>query len=836
MQRAQESEKNAETEVSIIFKNDAFARLLLGLAWPTAISTGGPERAIGEHLLPRPEFLAGLLAKGRQEAIELGADEAALDRLAADPILAESCSQIILSRMTNMQDLERWSGSTARRCYLGQGTAGRYGTRQRECIGDMARGIFFALVADRGASEASELSGALESLAKDAAGGQAARMALERIQIATETSERTPWGIFLSAVRDLPSAINEQRGYGAIGERHQAQAYLGEVDGWINARNLMARQALILATKAPAEGLAFQKRCAARMSLSFAEAGPRASLSDLLLEEEPEVRAASPGKNKKALKDLRKEGIAGEITLAAVEAFGLQADTVQGLVGEAKRALFEHCGLSPASWRAAVGSSEIAFLLVESLAVQARLGGAISKRENARAAKAAAKEKRLRMVAEQGSLWLKTKFRDVIARDAATQRSDMAVRVGNGASSKNLSKDSTQRLFSALSYIFFSSRDEGLGFRLDSLQDQRVSSFLLRLLSGRDPMPIMPHSDPAATRQTLREIESVERQSAQWVKIISEQIDKRVAKALAAVGERMDSERAPQFTDSKIAILIQEWKADQDKVKRHDSCGEPGGREEALKKMGLASQDIERMRAQPTPEISPWIAAHKGALAGFLEDVRLWVDFLRRSPHGYFATLPEDFGWGTIMRHQEQWHANEVARKMESDPSAGWEWPTPCGAIVAGHFSATPIASGRELIMEGKRMRHCVSSYADQCAKGHSHILSVAKHGVPFSTLELRAFDSRGREINALPEAPSVKPAIKIHAWKIVQNKGRHNAAIDDPEALAFAKHASERYAEAFEAIVNPKAPGDGGDPEKSIAQKARARRQASGARPAPRP
>lgn len=820
------SENNAERDVSTIFKNDAFARLLLGLAWPTAVSTGSVRVNVRVADLPRPEHLAGLLAKGRQEAIALGADEAVLDRLAADNGLAESCARLILPDITVLEDLTERSASTAQRCYLRPGTIPKDEASPHKCIGNMAHGIFAALVADRRASEPGELSSVLAWLAKDSGSSHIGRMAMENIQNATEAEIITPWRVFSRAVQDLPYSIKGEGRAHRLAERFEAQTYLEEIEGWINARNIMARQALILAPKAPAEGLAFKKSCSARMSLSFAAAGPEASLADLLLKEAPAEKPLTATK-RTALSDLRKEGIAGKITLAAAKAFGLQAGTAQGLVGEAKKALFEHCGLSPASWRAAVGSAQIASLLISSLESRATLWGAMNKRENARVVKAAAKEKFSQQIAEEGAGRLRTKFMEAVLQDATTESSDMAVRVANGASAKNMSQESTQRLFAALSHIFFPSSNE-------EMRGQRVSNALLLLLSGRDPVPSDPQRDPSETKLTIQEIDSVQRQSAQWVQIISDQLNKRVAKALAAEGEKMDSERKPQFSDPKTAEAIMRWAEGQARVERYDiPMLSEASREHMLSDWGISKDEMKQLRGRERPAVSPWVAAHKRALDDLVNDLSLWVDFLTCSPKGYFSTLPDDFGWGTIMRHQEQWHANETARKIDSHVAAGWAWPTPCGPIAEGAFTATPIANGRELIIEGQRMKHCVSSYAERCVKGHSHILSVSKHGAPFSTVELRAFDSRGREIDVLAEAPNGKPIVKVHSWKIVQNRGRYNAVIEDPDALAFAKHASDRYAEAFEAIVNPKA--EEAAPANKIAEKARARRQASSARPAPK-
>jgi len=67
-------------------------------------------------------------------------------------------------------------------------------------------------------------------------------------------------------------------------------------------------------------------------------------------------------------------------------------------------------------------------------------------------------------------------------------------------------------------------------------------------------------------------------------------------------------------------------------------------------------------------------------------------------------------------------------------------------------WSIVELTSGYDLAVEGKEMAHCVSTYAPNCASGHSAIFSLCKEGIRKVTIE-----------------------INPNSNKIVQLRGRHN-------------------------------------------------------------
>jgi hypothetical protein len=82
-------------------------------------------------------------------------------------------------------------------------------------------------------------------------------------------------------------------------------------------------------------------------------------------------------------------------------------------------------------------------------------------------------------------------------------------------------------------------------------------------------------------------------------------------------------------------------------------------------------------------------------------------------------------------------------------------------------------------------MKHCVATYSDACARGSSRIFSITKGGAKTCTLELAPIDVCGDRILKVDFSQSdTRKAVK--GWKCVQNRGKHNASINDKELLAF--------------------------------------------------
>jgi PcfJ-like protein len=100
--------------------------------------------------------------------------------------------------------------------------------------------------------------------------------------------------------------------------------------------------------------------------------------------------------------------------------------------------------------------------------------------------------------------------------------------------------------------------------------------------------------------------------------------------------------------------------------------------------------------------------------------------------------LPRQLSWGWLMRYQEEWHAQQEQIRMAEDE--GRSWLSLVESFEHEDYSVVPLASAAALFEEGRIMRHCVYSYADDCLAGESRIFSIRRVGLKRSlaTVELR--------------------------------------------------------------------------------------------------
>ena len=97
----------------------------------------------------------------------------------------------------------------------------------------------------------------------------------------------------------------------------------------------------------------------------------------------------------------------------------------------------------------------------------------------------------------------------------------------------------------------------------------------------------------------------------------------------------------------------------------------------------------------------------------------------------------------------------------------GWDWEYE--EAHAHKWTFVELTSGEELYLEGKAMRHCVSSYDGRCASGYSAIVSLRYNGGRKVTIELN---------------PRTK--------QIVQARGAHNKEATDEEKSVIASWMKE--------------------------------------------
>lgn len=155
------------------------------------------------------------------------------------------------------------------------------------------------------------------------------------------------------------------------------------------------------------------------------------------------------------------------------------------------------------------------------------------------------------------------------------------------------------------------------------------------------------------------------------------------------------------------------------------------------------------------------VAAKKGGrLIRFVSsDFMLALDWLKQGdvrdhyyhepvPERTLASVPKNATWASIMRAQQQWHAQRrererIRREVDAEEQRQYTeardattWASALPACEVMGAAVVPLVTGKELREEGDRMDHCVGDYVERCAHGTSRIFSI-KHQGEDATLEL---------------------------------------------------------------------------------------------------
>ncbi len=167
--------------------------------------------------------------------------------------------------------------------------------------------------------------------------------------------------------------------------------------------------------------------------------------------------------------------------------------------------------------------------------------------------------------------------------------------------------------------------------------------------------------------------------------------------------------------------------------------------------------------------------AQVGPIVDFLQDQRFeWREGV--SPEGVFGQQPPprpDYSLkgrtvASVLRQVEEWH-QELGRDMQR-PSLAWrhspiqDFRLVEGSEALGNMRAwtiTEILTSRALFLEGQAMRHCVATYAGQCARRRTAIWSMqvenqrGRHRVLTVEVDLatRTVCQARRRCNRLPQA-----------------------------------------------------------------------------------
>lgn len=161
------------------------------------------------------------------------------------------------------------------------------------------------------------------------------------------------------------------------------------------------------------------------------------------------------------------------------------------------------------------------------------------------------------------------------------------------------------------------------------------------------------------------------------------------------------------------------------------------------------------------------------------------TDFLSQVELGFWDEAPKAISWPWIQARSQEWH-NAVLEKSAS--AATWT-PLQDGQFDCGpKWIAKELTSGGALFREGKEMRHCVSSYADRCARGDSRVFSLRSvDGLWKSTIEL------GCDYGGPARRGADGGLLAPLSVKIIQHRAFANSL---PSPMA--KNAAERLAKAI--------------------------------------
>lgn len=136
-----------------------------------------------------------------------------------------------------------------------------------------------------------------------------------------------------------------------------------------------------------------------------------------------------------------------------------------------------------------------------------------------------------------------------------------------------------------------------------------------------------------------------------------------------------------------------------------------------------------------------------------LPDVRDWLCFSHapRDPHSRVLRVQDvSPRWATLRAGEQRWHADFHARRGALDvelqrridrgeaidprrfpgyvpppPAPALAWSALCEAFSLGDIDVLPLTSSVALVLEGRRMQHCVGNYAPVCLRQGHRIFSL---------------------------------------------------------------------------------------------------------------
>ena len=164
---------------------------------------------------------------------------------------------------------------------------------------------------------------------------------------------------------------------------------------------------------------------------------------------------------------------------------------------------------------------------------------------------------------------------------------------------------------------------------------------------------------------------------------------------------------------------------------------------------GALDRALEAMRADSGPARMADLArlvrlaagewqrrARSGHSSRFVrDDLGYLIDWWIDESAGRMPAVPPGATYPSLIRRQQRWHQLVIQRY----PHLLVRWHSAVTAHEKAGVRVVPLTDSLMLAREGMEMRHCVASYARDCAGGHTRIFALELTGTgECATLELR--------------------------------------------------------------------------------------------------
>jgi hypothetical protein len=167
-------------------------------------------------------------------------------------------------------------------------------------------------------------------------------------------------------------------------------------------------------------------------------------------------------------------------------------------------------------------------------------------------------------------------------------------------------------------------------------------------------------------------------------------------------------------------------------------------------------------------------AAQGQSLRFMRDDLAYLVDWWTDQARENAALIPANAGWASLVRRQQRWHQLIILR----NPEYLQQWPSAVAAHESTGYRAIPLTDSLMLAREGMEMRHCVASYARDCAAGNTRIFALESGtSGERATVELRRRAAQwfAGQVKG-PCNAEVSPALRLAALRLAARYARADA------------------------------------------------------------